>query len=84
VEAHPGAKLQRIELVGQTLRVWVRARAVDGQANAAVEESLAQAFGLRNRQVRIVSGLRSRRKTVEIDLADVDEARRRLVEFNRG
>src|SRR5437764_6124582 len=37
----------------RSLRVWVRARAIDGQANAAIELAIAGALGLRPRQVRI-------------------------------
>ena len=84
VEAHPNAKAGRLELVDSTLRVWVRARAIDGQANALIEESIATALGLRTRQVRIVSGARSRHKTVEIELADLRELRTRLAQFDQA
>jgi uncharacterized protein YggU (UPF0235/DUF167 family) len=80
VHAHPGARLDRVELVGDDqLGVWVRARAVDGQANAAIERAIAQALSLRARQVRLLAGLTSRRKMVEIELADLDVVRERLV-----
>jgi uncharacterized protein YggU (UPF0235/DUF167 family) len=78
VEAHPNARVDRVELAETTLRVWVRARAIDGQANDAIERSIAQALGLRSRQVRIVSGPRTRHKIVELDLVDFEELRRRL------
>src|SRR5947209_8507101 len=71
VIAHPGARAARVELVdGSRLGVWVRARPIEGQANAAIEAAIAEALGLRPRQVRLVSGLTSKRKIVEIDLAD--------------
>lgn len=82
VEAHPNARLDRLELVGTTLRVWVRAKAIDGQANAAIEATIAQALGLRNRQVRVVNGARSRHKLVEIELEDFLEVRHRLTRSN--
>jgi uncharacterized protein len=84
VEAHPNARVDRIELADDILRVWVRARAIDGQANAAIEQTIADALGLRSRQVRIVSGARSRHKALEVDLADIHEVRRRLAEFDRA
>jgi len=84
VEAHPNARLARLELADTTLRIWVAARAIDGQANAAIEATIAGALGLRNRQVRIVSGARSRQKTVELDLADMGELRERLAQSNRA
>jgi uncharacterized protein (TIGR00251 family) len=78
VEAHPNARRSRLDLVDTTLRVWVMAPAVDGRANKAIEQTIAHALGVGPREVRIVSGARGRHKLVEIDLADIDEVRRRL------
>jgi uncharacterized protein YggU (UPF0235/DUF167 family) len=55
-----------------TLVVGVRARAVEGQANAAVCAALATAFGVRRNQVRIVTGERGRDKLVELEPAPPD------------
>jgi len=42
VVAHPGAPAERIEAGDQSeLHVWVRARPVEGQANAAIERAIA-------------------------------------------
>ena len=79
VHAHPGARLDRVELQSDTLAVWVRARAVGGQANAAIERVVADALGLRPRQVRLIGGLTGRRKIVEVDLDDLDAVCNRLV-----
>lgn len=49
------------------LVVAVSAPAVDGKANTAVRAAIAAALGVRARDVRIVSGLRSRDKVVEVD-----------------
>jgi uncharacterized protein len=68
VEAHPGARQDRVSVVGgHVLAVWVRARPVDGQANAAIERAVAAALGVRPRQVRIVGGHAARRKILEVD-----------------
>ena len=48
------------------LEVRVRARPVDGAATAATERVLADALGLRPRQVRVVRGATSRTKLVEV------------------
>jgi uncharacterized protein (TIGR00251 family) len=53
--------------MGDRLRVAVSAPPVDGAANAAVIEALAEAFGVRRAAVTIVRGERGRRKTVRID-----------------
>ena len=49
--------------------VWVKERAVDGAANDGVIAALADHFGVRKRDVRIVSGHTSRLKRVEIETA---------------
>ncbi|EFL53206.1 protein of unknown function DUF167 [Solidesulfovibrio fructosivorans JJ]] len=54
-------------LAEDRLRVRLRAKAVEGQANAALTAFLAECFGVRPRQVRIVSGEKSRKKIVRIN-----------------
>lgn len=51
---------------GERLKVRLRARAVEGQANEALIEFLAAHFRVPRRNVRILSGLKSRQKRVEI------------------
>ena len=55
---------------GPALVVAVKARAVDGAANAAVVQVLANALGVRRSDVEIVSGHRGRDKIIEVDGAD--------------
>ena len=52
--------------VGDRLRVAVTAAPVEGEANAAVVELLAAAFGVRRGDVSILRGQTGRRKTVRI------------------
>lgn len=64
----PGAA--RSEFAGEhggRLKVRLAARAVDGKANEALIEFLASHYGVPKRNVRIVSGLKSRQKRVQID-----------------
>jgi uncharacterized protein len=68
VRVRPGARADAVGGTwagsrGPTLVVAVRARAVDGAANAAV---LAAAFGLRRGDVEIVAGVRARDKIVTL------------------
>lgn len=51
---------------GARIKVKLRARAVDGAANAALVEFLAGYYGVPRRSVRIESGLKSRLKRVVI------------------
>ena len=79
LHARPGARSEGVELRPDgSLLARVRAPALDGRANAAVVEVLARALGLRPRQVRVVRGLRSRDKLIEIELPSADDLRRRL------
>lgn len=52
------------------LVVRVAARAVDGAATEAALTAVADALGLRRRQVRLVAGTTSREKVVEVDVGD--------------
>ncbi|MBO0829582.1 MAG: DUF167 domain-containing protein [Streptosporangiales bacterium] len=58
------------------LVVAVTAPASAGRANDAVCRVLAAAFGVRRREVRIVSGERAREKQIEIAGAPADAASR--------
>ena len=52
------------------LVVRVTAPAVDGKANEAILESLADAFRIPRRNVQLVAGTRNRTKVVELEDAD--------------
>jgi uncharacterized protein len=71
VRVRPGARADAVGGTwagprGPALVVAVRARAVDGAANAAVVAALAAAFGLRRGAVEIVAGARARDKIVTL------------------
>ena len=53
------------------LTVAVSARAVDGAATAAVRAAVAEAFGVRARDVVLVAGERSRTKVLDVDVEEV-------------
>ncbi|WP_116113295.1 DUF167 domain-containing protein [Austwickia chelonae] len=68
---------------GPQLCVAVNARAVDGQATEAALKAVAEALGVRPRQVNLVSGATSRSKVVEVDAsqaeAEISERLRELL-----
>jgi hypothetical protein len=68
LHVQPGAS--RTEFAGrhgERLKVRLQARAVDGKANEALIEFLAQHYRVPRRNVRITSGLKSRQKRVVIE-----------------
>jgi uncharacterized protein (TIGR00251 family) len=65
--------------VGDTWKVSVTAPPEDGRANDAVIELLADALGIKRRQIEMLTGLSSRNKVVRIaGITDAD-VRVRLV-----
>ena len=74
IHVRPGARADRVggsspavrDEDRPVLRVQVRARPVEGAATAAAERAVAEALGVRTRQVRVVSGATSRDKVVEV------------------
>jgi uncharacterized protein (TIGR00251 family) len=63
---------------GDVLVVRVRAPAVEGKANAAVLDALAEALGVRPGAVQLVRGARGRTKLVEVEGATAADLARLL------
>jgi hypothetical protein len=85
VRVRPGARQERVGgrwdgPRGPALVVAVRARSVDGKANAAVLEAVAAVFGLPKAVVELVSGHRGRDKVLELD-GDATAVDARLAEL---
>ena len=68
---------------GDTWKVRVAAAPERGAANAAVVDLLARTLGVRLRAVRLVSGLGSRDKIVEVEGLGPDETEARLASAER-
>jgi len=47
-------------------KVYLTAPAVEGKANRALVEFLAEHFGVKKREIKIIRGLKSRNKVVQI------------------
>ena len=63
----PGAKRTEVRgLHGDALKIRLAALPVEGAANSALMEFLAEVFGVPQRRVTLKQGLTSRRKIVEI------------------
>jgi len=67
ITAKPGAKKEFIEKIDEShFVVAVKEPPIQGRANSAIIKSLADYFGINSWQIRIIGGLFSRQKTVEI------------------
>lgn len=67
IHVRPGARAHAVVgLHGDALKVCIAAPALDGRANAALVEFLAERLGVARRDVRLVSGERSREKRLEV------------------
>jgi uncharacterized protein (TIGR00251 family) len=67
VRVKPGAKRVFVGgIVGEALAVAVLAPAVEGKANEAVITAIAEAFGVKKRDVTVLHGHTGRDKVIEI------------------
>ena len=75
----PGArKTETAGLHGDALKIRLAAPPLDGKANKALQEFIATRLGLAKSSVRLISGMTSRRKVVEITAAPKDTEQRLL------
>ena len=72
------ARFDRPGWLGDALKVRVTAPPERGRANAAVEGLVADALGLPRRDARVVAGMTSTRKLLEIEGISEAELHRRL------
>jgi len=66
VKVIPNAKNEKVLEEDGKLKVYVRASATEGKANKALIEALADFFKVKTGDIRILRGLKSREKTVEV------------------
>ena len=76
----PGAKNTEIAGIhGDALKIRLHAPPVDGKANAALIEFLAQLLGIARNQISLKSGQSSRRKVLAVADMPLETALRRLL-----
>jgi uncharacterized protein (TIGR00251 family) len=73
-------KSEVVGVHGDAIKVKIAAPALDGRANEALLEFLAAKLGVAQRAVALVSGEKSRDKTLAVDGFDEAAARTRLLE----
>ena len=64
---------------GEAIKVKIAAPALDGKANEAVREFLAETLGVPGRTITLISGEKSRDKVVAVESLDSAELRQRLL-----
>ena len=67
IKVIPGAKKNIFRHENDQIKVYLTAPAVDGKANKALIDFLAEHYAIRKAQVKIIKGLKSRQKTIRID-----------------
>ena len=83
IRVQPGARAN--EIVGWTadahggevLKIRLRAPAVEGKANAALIEFLAEILHLRPRQITLERGVKAREKVISIEGLTIEAIRQR-------
>jgi uncharacterized protein (TIGR00251 family) len=67
VKVIPGAKKNAVRQDGDVWKVYLNAPAVEGKANKALVEVLADYFQAPKHRIEIIKGLKSRHKTISIE-----------------
>lgn len=67
VEVHTGSSKARVERVGGlSFKVYIHASPEKGKANKELIEAISDYFGVSKGEVEIASGLRSKKKVINI------------------
>ena len=79
IKAIPNApRSEVVGWLGEALKVKVHAPPVEGRANEAICEFLADELGLPHRAVKVLRGDTSRQKVIQIDGLDLAAVKARL------
>ena len=82
VKVHPRARKNAITgIVGDALKLSLTAPPIEGRANQALVEFLAELLKVPRSSVKIAAGQNSRRKVVSLAGLSADEVSRRLQPF---
>ncbi|MBF0486079.1 MAG: DUF167 domain-containing protein [Candidatus Omnitrophica bacterium] len=64
----PGAKKNFFKEEGGVVKVYLTSPPVEGKANQALVEFLAEHYGVRRSQISIIKGLKTRNKVINIEV----------------
>jgi uncharacterized protein (TIGR00251 family) len=66
IKVIPNAKRNEVKRAGSGYKVYLTAPPVEGKANKALLEMLAEEFNIRKSRLHIIKGINSRNKTIRI------------------
>ncbi len=66
VTVHPGSSRRKIEIRDNGAHIYTTAKPVEGQANRDVIKILSEHFHVPKQDVRLIRGLKSKKKLFEI------------------
>ncbi|MFA5158221.1 MAG: DUF167 domain-containing protein [Patescibacteria group bacterium] len=68
IKVIPSAKVEQVQpALDGSLKVWLRAKPKEGEANRALIKLLSDYYDVPKSQIEIISGLTSRNKVVEVE-----------------
>ncbi len=74
VKVKPNSKQQKIQEISDKLfEIWVKSRPERGKANKELIKLIADHFKVQQNQIKIIQGLKSRNKTIKINLNPIDK-----------
>jgi len=66
IKVHPGSKQEKVS--GPPYEIWIRAKSERGKANQAVLEIISKHFSVPKSRIKIVKGIKSRKKLIEMNI----------------
>ena len=68
IKVNAGSRLDSIDFCEDSVRIKVKAPAVDGKANKAIIEYLSEITDVQKSKIKILNGEKSSQKTISIEL----------------
>ena len=68
IKAIAGSKVNKIEFEEEYIKIKIKQRALEGKANKAIIEYLSEELNIPKTKIKILTGLTSSLKTVEIKI----------------
>ncbi|MCX6812162.1 MAG: DUF167 domain-containing protein [Candidatus Berkelbacteria bacterium] len=68
IKVVPSSKVDQVQsTIDGSLKVWLKAKPINGEANRALIKLLAKYYDVRQSMIKIISGESSKNKVVEVE-----------------